>query len=64
MRLSEAEKQLKLQHWATLIQEYNDSGLKLKDWLCENNIFTNHKNHLCLHYKLLPFNKKYVIIYT
>ena len=38
MRLSEAEKQLKLQHWATLIQEYNDSGLKLKDWLCENNL--------------------------
>lgn len=38
MRISEAEKQLKLQHWATLIKEYNDSGLKLKDWLCENNI--------------------------
>lgn len=38
MRLTEAERQLKLQQWATLIKEYNDSGLKLKDWLCENNL--------------------------
>ena len=38
MRLTEAEQPLKFQQWATLIQEYNDSGLKLKDWLCENNI--------------------------
>lgn len=38
MRLSEAETQLQLQKWTTLIQEYMSSGMKLKDWLYENNI--------------------------
>ncbi len=38
MRLSEAESQLQLQKWTTLIQEYRSSGMKLKDWLYENNI--------------------------
>ena len=38
MRLTEAERQLKLQQWATLIKDYNDSGLKLKGWLCEDNL--------------------------
>ena len=38
MRLSEAESQLQLQKWTTLIQEYMSSGMKLKDWLYENNI--------------------------
>ena len=38
MRLSEAESQLQLQKWTTLIQEYKSSGMKLKDWLYENNI--------------------------
>jgi hypothetical protein len=38
MRLSEAESQLQLQKWTTIIQEYMSSGMKLKDWLYENNI--------------------------
>ena len=38
MRLTEAAKQLQLQKWVTLIQEYKDSGMKLIDWLHENNI--------------------------
>ena len=38
MRLTEAARQLQLQKWATLIQEYKDSGMKLIDWLHENNI--------------------------
>ena len=38
MRLSEAESQLQLQKWTTIIQEYRSSGMKLKDWLYENNI--------------------------
>ena len=38
MRLSQAEAQLKLQKWITLIQDSKASGMKLKDWLYENNI--------------------------
>ena len=35
MRLSQAEAQLKLQKWITLIQDSKASGMKLKDWLYE-----------------------------
>ena len=38
MRLTETARQLQLQKWATLIQEYKESGMKLIDWLHENNI--------------------------
>ena len=38
MQLSEAELQLQLQKWTTIIQEAKSSGMKLKDWLYENGI--------------------------